>query len=280
MQAAAPAHLSSTPSPPAQPVVKTAYAATALAVFIESFYRSAMNNLINARLDGRPAGPPASWFPSMHVQAPTRVFYIMGLKEIRRRAAGVDTPAVAARAGVSDNACRLALAFLPGVVMCPVSSVLEATHARANKEPLATKWMRGYSPRLVREIIFGVGINQLTDLCLAGVPERVGTPHLRVALGSIAAGLASGYLSQIPHNLGTLKMLDPSRSYGELWRSIWQRSVPRLPAAVAAGPMRVVAAQCLAVLAPLGCVRRSCQIGGSFVIINGLLYALRDKAWP
>ena len=33
--------------------------------------------------------------------------------------------------------------------------------------------------------------------------------------GSLAAGVACGYLSHIPHNLSTLKLLQPSLSYSQ-----------------------------------------------------------------
>lgn len=41
----------------------------------------------------------------------------------------------------------------------------EACNAEANKEPLSRRWMRGMVPRGGREMIFGIGINQLSDAC-------------------------------------------------------------------------------------------------------------------
>jgi len=53
--------------------------ATALAAGMESYYRSALNTLINARL----TGVRGALFPNMHIQVPTRIVYITGLK-VRR----------------------------------------------------------------------------------------------------------------------------------------------------------------------------------------------------
>lgn len=57
--------------------------------------------------------------------------------------------------------------------MTPLSSVLEALNAaHANPEPLALRWMRGLTPRATREVIFGVGLNQLSDWCEERVPSQ------------------------------------------------------------------------------------------------------------
>ncbi len=252
----------------------TAYTTTALAVFIESFYRSAMNNVINAKLDGKPIGGPSTWFPKMHIQIPTRILYITGLKEIRRACGEIETRDRA----VSQKTLKLVLSFVPGVVMCPLSSVLEATHSRQNTEPMMQRWRRGYAPRLVREVLFGIGINQLSDYCRELVPSTVTNQHARTALGSIAAGMLSGYLSQVPHNLSTMKLMDPSQPYRALWAKLWTASMARVPDSVPE-PFRPAAARVMAVAAPIGCLRRCVQIGGSFIIINGLLYKWRDKNW-
>ena len=62
-------------------------------------------------------------------------------------------------------------ACIPGLLMTPVSSMLEACNAgHANPEPLALRWMRGIQPRALREVIFGIGINQLSDWCEERVP--------------------------------------------------------------------------------------------------------------
>ena len=39
---------------------------------------------------------------------------------------------------------------------------------------MATRWMRGLVPRAAREVIFGIGLNQLSDYCEERVPDFVG----------------------------------------------------------------------------------------------------------
>lgn len=53
--------------------------AVACAAAVESYYRSALNALLNARLAGGGAAR-GSLFPNMHVQVPARVAYIVGFK--------------------------------------------------------------------------------------------------------------------------------------------------------------------------------------------------------
>jgi len=56
--------------------------------------------------------------------------------------------------------------FAPGIIMTPVSSVLEASNAgHSNPEPLAKRWMRGVFYRLQREVIFAAGLNQVRIRC-------------------------------------------------------------------------------------------------------------------
>lgn len=71
----------------------------------------------------------------------------------------------------NPNAVRLAAAITPGVLMTPFSSILEASNAgHANPEPLYRRWTRGLVPRTSREVIFGIGLNQLSDYCEERVP--------------------------------------------------------------------------------------------------------------
>lgn len=64
---------------------------------------------------------------------------------------------------------RFAAAIAPGVIMTPISSILEACNAgHMNPEPLYRRWTRGLMPRTVREVIFGIGLNQLSDYCEGG----------------------------------------------------------------------------------------------------------------
>jgi CRP-like cAMP-binding protein len=253
---------------------KTAYTATALACVVESFYRSAMNNFMNSQLAGKPIGPFLSWFPRMHVQIPTRIVYISGLKEIRRVFGEIDPY----NRILPASLIRIILSFAPGAIMCPISSVLEATVAHGNKEPLRTKWTRGFVPRFGREVVFGIGINQLSDYCREQVPSSIQNQHVRTALGSITSGILSGYFSQIPHNLSTMKLMEPHRSYRDLWAQLARNSEKRVPDFVPEN-MKNACANFMALALPMGCLRRSLQIGGSFIIINGLIYTWRNKNW-
>lgn len=253
---------------------KTIYTATALAATFESFYRSAMNNFINSQIAGRPLGPMRSWFPAMHIQIPTRVVYISGLKEFRRILGEIETRDRL----IPQSLLQMLLSFAPGVIMCPLSSILEATHAHGNAEPMKTRWTRGFAPRLVREVVFGIGLNQLSDYCREQVPASIQNQHIRTALGSIASGVLSGYLSQIPHNLSTMKLLEPQKTYGELWSQLARASEQRVPVIVPESAKSVVA-NVLALTVPLGCLRRSLQIGGSFIVLNGLIYSWRNNNW-
>ena len=184
--------------------------AIATAAGVESFYRSALNSLLNARLSGTPV---TSYFPNMHVQTPTRIAYIAGFKGLRHWTDNNFKPHEM-RNRLQFN---IALSCLPGVVMTPLSSILEACNVGdKNPEPLAKRWVRGIMPRGVREIIFGIGINQLSDFC----EERydfIESQNLRNALGSMTAGVCSGYLSHIPHNLSTLKLMYPAKSYSQIF---------------------------------------------------------------
>ena len=85
--------------------------------------------------------------------------------------------------------------LLPGVLMTPLSGFLEALNAgHSNPEPLQSRMWRGLLPRGLREVIFGVGLNQLSDWMEERVPPAAATSKvLRNALGSISAGLVAGY---------------------------------------------------------------------------------------
>ena len=43
---------------------------------------------------------------------------------------------------------------------------------------------------------------------------------MRNLAGSLVAGCLAGYLSHIPHNLSTLKLLDPKTSYSQHFRGL------------------------------------------------------------
>ena len=133
--------------------------------------------------------------------------------------------------------------------------------------------MYGATPRMFREIIFGIGINQLSEWCEERVPEALlESPTSRNFAGSMAAGVACGYLSHIPHNLSALKILQPHKSYAEHFGGLVDDSASRIPRELnlpRTGRRALAAAA--AVLMPKGCTIRSTQIAGSFAIINGTI---------
>jgi hypothetical protein len=97
--------------------------ATSVGASIDSFYRSSMNSLLNARLTNQ----RGSLFPNMHIQLPIRVVYINGIKNFRlyldRNVKPEDL------SFLSRGVAKGALAVTPGVVMTPFSSILEASNA-------------------------------------------------------------------------------------------------------------------------------------------------------
>jgi hypothetical protein len=126
---------------------------------------------------------------------------------------------------------RLFMAIAPGVIMTPISSVLEASNAgHLNNEPMATRWLRGIVARCGREIVFGLGLNQLSDYWEERWQELLGrdktSPVISNAAGSLTAGVISGYFSHVPHNISTYKLLEPHRSYIDLYSMFVDRSVP------------------------------------------------------
>jgi hypothetical protein len=90
---------------------------------------------MNARLSGQ-------WgklFPNMHIQLPARVLYINGFKGLRQFL----DQSVKPEEYSNPNLVRLGLSFTPGILMTPLSSILEASNAgHMNPEPLAQRWMR------------------------------------------------------------------------------------------------------------------------------------------
>jgi len=240
---------------------------TSMGTSVEAFYRSALNAQLNARLTGQPA---AAYFPDMHVQLPLRVAYINGFKGLRL----VVQQAVRAEEYESPQSVSLVAACVPGVLMSPISGLLEASNAgHSNPAPLTSRWLYGATPRLLREVIFGIGINQLSEWCEERVPEALlGGKASRNFAGSMAAGVACGYLSHIPHNLSALKLLQPHKSYAEHFGSLVAESAARVPSGLGVPRSgRWAAAAAMTVLVPKGVTIRSAQIAGSFAIINGTI---------
>jgi len=249
--------------------------AVAIAAGIESYYRSALNAMLNARL----TGVQAELFPNMHIQVPVRIAYITGFKGLR---------ALLDRRVEPDQweypqIVRLAMAVSPGIVMTPISSILEATNAgHMNSEPMATRWMRGAVPRAGREVIFGIGLNQLSDYFEERLePYMPGqSTMLANATGSLLAGVVSGYLSHVPHNMSTYKLLEPHKTYTDLYSSFVDKSVPPVIDAITESwpsAARTFSRYCTATLFPRGLVIRTTQIVGSFIILNGTINFLQHR---
>jgi len=271
-----PLFLQSGKSMPAEPLP---WFAVSCAAAIESFYRSGLNAFLNAQLSGTARG---SLFPNMHIQLPTRIVYINGFKGLRH----VLDKNVAVSDYDNPQLVGLGLAVLPGLVMTPVSSILEACNASANPEPLSIRWTRGIIPRCAREVIFGIGINQLSDFCEERM-EIVQNQSLRNLGGSMVAGILAGYLSHVPHNLSTLKLLNPKLSYGQHFqsmsthwanwfdKSLYPNSPNLTPRAQAFRAVtRKVVVPTLSCVLPKGSMIRTAQIAGSFLIINAAVNSL------
>lgn len=278
-----------------QPVQKVNVAAVSVAAAVESYYRSALNAFLNAAIQStmnRESGAKAASsavkstgmtiaqiFPEMHVQIPTRVCYITGFKVSRQWLAEVMEEPVAAATARGDERARsmfmLVPALAPGVLMTPISSILEACNAgHSNPEPLYRRWIRGVVPRCGREIIFGLGLNNLTDWAEERVPKSISeNKFMRNALGSITAGVIAGYFSHVPHNLSTMKLLQPNVSYTTHVASLVHDARQRVPLTLST-PARDGAATALALLLPKGLAIRTTQVVGSFVLLNGISHLM------
>lgn len=98
------------------------------------------------------------------------------------------------------------------------------------------------------------------------------------AAGSLAAGVVSGYLSHVPHNLSTYKLMEPNKSYGHLFNMFVDKSCPPIVnAATATWPAlaRTATRSIFSVVFPRGVMIRTVQIVGSFMILNGTINYLQ-----
>ncbi|CAN8064044.1 unnamed protein product [Agarophyton chilense] len=249
--------------------------AVAVASVVESYYRSALNAILNRRL----SGISAPLFPNMHVQVPARVLYITGFKSLRA-ILDRDIDPDAYQTHPARVAVRFCKTIAPGVIMTPISSILEASNVgHVNSQPLLRRSLHGSVPRLAREVVFGVGLNQLSDY----MEERYRSvaPNALAAnmAGSLTAGVVAGYLSHVPHNLSTYRLLNPHKSYSELFELFVNKSVPEhlIPNAL---PPSVVpfTKTLLACLLPRGVLIRTVQICGSFAILNGIISLIEAES--
>lgn len=259
----------------AQKSNETNFAAVTVAATAECYYRSALNSIINNRL----SGISIPYFPNMHVQVPARIAYIGGLKGFRgwidREVDPDQWPNHYARQGV-----RLATVIAPGVFMTPVSSILEACNVvqTGSSESIIWRATRGWIPRCAREIIFGIGLNQMSDY----FEERYRTFTNAVAantMGSLTAGVVAGYFSHVPHNISTYKLINPEKSYGELFKLFVDRSVPDsfVPKIVPKSWVPTFKA-ITACISPKAFWIRTVQICGSFAILNSLIQVIEGDS--
>jgi hypothetical protein len=177
---------------------------------------------------------------------------------------------------------RLATAIAPGIAMTPISSILEASNAgHMNPEPMSRRWMRGLLPRGGREVIFGIGLNQMSDYFEERLqPFFPGRSMVANAAGSLAAGVVSGYLSHVPHNLSTFKLMHPQKSYASLFSAFVDKSVPPAVTIMTQSwspSARFATRAACAALFPKGVVIRTAQIVGSFMILNGTINFLQMR---
>jgi CRP-like cAMP-binding protein len=240
-----------------------------IAAGLESFYRSALNTTLNLHLAGQRPSSIRALFPNMHQQIPIRIMYINGFKGIR---AYLDSYVDPEKYHFPDLA-RFVMTLTPGLCMTPISSLLEAANVTQNPEPLWRRWTRGLAPRSIREIIFGIGLNQLSDYFEERYPFLTNT-QLRNAAGSMTAGVCSGYLTHLVHNLCTLKLMFPHQTYGHHFGTLSQKWIPTLQSWNVAVEYQPLVSRLLAVVAPRGLIIRTSQIVGSFIILNGIIAAL------
>ena len=109
-------------------------------------------------------------------------------------------------------------------------------------------------------------------------------------VGSLMGGVVSGYLSHVPHNISAYKLLEPHRSYPDLYKNVFvERSVPPFleryltkqahmqgNGVAASGAVNYSSSQqavrfISATIFPRGLMVRTVQIVGSFIILNGTI---------
>jgi len=125
------------------------------------------------------------------------------------------------------------------------------------------------------QIIFGIGLNQLSDYCEERVPDSIASSKvMRNGIGSVAAGIVAGYLSHVPHNLSTMKLLQPHLSYAAHFQALVKQAEAHVPVGIPAGGPRRTFAMLRTIFWPIGVGIRSTQIIGSFVLLNGISHML------
>eukprot|EP00041_Stephanoeca_diplocostata_P024190 m.606674 g.606674 ORF g.606674 m.606674 type:complete len:229 (+) comp22473_c1_seq6:118-804(+) len=163
-----------------------------------------------------------------------------------------------------------------GVGMTPISSVLEAANAgHANPMPMYTRWSCGIVARTGREIIFAAGLNQMSDYLEERVPESITNGLIRNNLASLSSGILAGYFSHVPHNLSTLKLMNPKKSYKDHFLDYAKGHENKLPNEWPTEKKQKLA-RVYALVAPRAMLVRTTQIVGTFILLNGGIYMMRD----
>jgi len=123
------------------------------------------------------------------------------------------------------------------------------------------------------KLSFGVGLNQLSDYCEERWAPFITTPSFRNAAGSLTAGVISGYLSHVVHNLSTLKLMNPNKTYWTHIKEYVAKSEKRIPQNFPA-PLKGFATVAASIFLPQGVHIRTTQIVGTFIILNGTIGAI------
>eukprot|EP01129_Flabellula_baltica_P001542 TRINITY_DN114_c0_g1_i2.p1 TRINITY_DN114_c0_g1~~TRINITY_DN114_c0_g1_i2.p1 ORF type:complete len:257 (+),score=28.83 TRINITY_DN114_c0_g1_i2:63-833(+) len=197
--------------------------ATSVSAGLESFYRSALTTIINTKLLGAKVSIfKMKLFPSMHVQLPSRILYINGFKAIKERIEKSQYLNIVPR-----SASHAIVAVAPGLLMTPLVSLLEATTAKTENSKSLSLLQRskvGFLPRGMREVLFGIGINQFSQYFIARFNNILSSGHAASFAGSIVAGALAGYLSHVPHLFASIKMLSPAKTYTEVAHEVVKKS--------------------------------------------------------
>ena len=112
------------------------------------------------------------------------------------------------------------------------------------------------------------------------MPVFGGYEMMANAAGSLCAGIVAGYLSHVPHNISTFKLMEPHLSYGILYQKFVDKSVPRVVDTMVKDwpdQSRYLTRGLFATLFPRGVMIRTTQIIGSFMILNGTINYLQKR---
>eukprot|EP01065_Artemidia_motanka_P030204 TRINITY_DN36216_c0_g1_i1.p1 TRINITY_DN36216_c0_g1~~TRINITY_DN36216_c0_g1_i1.p1 ORF type:complete len:456 (+),score=131.53 TRINITY_DN36216_c0_g1_i1:59-1426(+) len=251
-------------------------AVTALAAVLEAGYRL-MAHVLHTHRFATPADLPkassqmeraSAAAGNIAVTTGARAVFIFAAKRLRETFAGGPEASTAAQIGA---------AVAPGVVLAPLSGWLEA---RRKAGPWAaprmrTDWSHGFCARAVRDGLFTLGMNQLSDFFEERCPSDW-DPTVRVVAGSAASGVVVGYATHIPHMLCSMKLRYPTCTYSDLFQRYAREAEGRLPKQLPprlSGP----AAAALAVLMPTGVVSRCAQLVVTFGLVNGVLQMVSGR---